>query len=57
MKEKINIEYLKVRKTKHTGMAFTLVNDKTAENMIVVAPGSNMESNMFLAKKNKKNHC
>ncbi|MBA3061970.1 MAG: ribokinase, partial [Atribacteria sp.] len=33
----------KVSKTLHTGMAFILVDDKTAENMIVVAPGSNME--------------
>jgi len=43
IKEKINIDYLKVSKTQHTGMAFILVDDKTAENMIVVAPGSNME--------------
>ncbi|RLC39098.1 MAG: ribokinase, partial [Candidatus Nealsonbacteria bacterium] len=42
-KEKINIDHLKVSKTQHTGMAFILVDDKTAENMIVVAPGSNME--------------
>lgn len=43
IKERINIDYLKVSKTQHTGMAFILVDDKTAENMIVVAPGSNME--------------
>jgi len=43
IKEKIDIDYLKVSKTQHTGMAFILVDDKTAENMIVVAPGSNME--------------
>ncbi len=43
IKEKINIDYIKVSKTQHTGMAFILVDDKTAENMIVVAPGSNME--------------
>jgi ribokinase len=43
IKEKINIDYLKTSKTQHTGMAFILVDDKTAENMIVVAPGSNME--------------
>jgi len=43
IKEKINIDYLRVSKTQHTGMAFILVDDKTAENMIVVAPGSNME--------------
>ena len=43
IKEKINIDFLKVSKTQHTGMAFILVDDKTAENMIVVAPGSNME--------------
>jgi ribokinase len=43
IKEKININYLRVSKTQHTGMAFILVDDKTSENMIVVAPGSNME--------------
>lgn len=48
IKEKINIDYLKVSKTQHTGMAFILVDDKTAENMIVVAPGSNMEIDISL---------
>ena len=43
IREKINIDYLRISKTRHTGMAFILVDDKTAENMIVVAPGSNME--------------
>ncbi len=48
IKEKINIDYLKISKTRHTGMAFILVDDKTAENMIVVAPGSNMEIDIQL---------
>jgi ribokinase len=43
IREKINIDYLRISKTRHTGMAFILVDDKTAENMIVVAPRSNME--------------
>jgi len=43
IEEKINTDYLKISKTQHTGMALILVDDKTAENMIVVAPGANME--------------
>lgn len=43
IKEKINIDYLKISENQHTGMALILVDDKTAENMIVVAPGANME--------------
>jgi len=48
IKEKINIDYLKISRTNHTGMALILVDDKTAENMIVVAPGANMEINILL---------
>lgn len=48
IKEKINIDYLKISRTNHTGMALILVDDKTAENMIVVAPGANMEINIPL---------
>jgi len=48
IREKINIDYLRISKTRHTGMAFILVDDKTAENMIVVAPGSNMEIDISL---------
>jgi len=48
IKEKINIDYLKISRINHTGMALILVDDKTAENMIVVAPGANMEINILL---------
>ena len=53
IKEKINIDYLKISNKQHTGMALILVDDKTAENMIVVAPGANMEVDVPLVEKAK----
>jgi len=43
LKENIKIDYLKVTDKTHTGIALIIVDDKTGENMIVVAPGANME--------------
>ncbi|MFN3699050.1 MAG: ribokinase [Dictyoglomus sp.] len=42
-KEKINIDYLQITNETHTGVAIIMVDDKTGENMIVVAPGANMK--------------
>ncbi len=42
IKEKINIDYLQMTNEIHTGVAIIMVDDKTGENMIVVAPGANM---------------
>lgn len=43
IKEKINIDYLRIINNTHTGVALIMVDDKTGENMIVVAPGANMK--------------
>lgn len=53
IKEKINIDYLKISKNQHTGMALIMVDDKTAENMIVVAPGANMEIDILFVENAK----
>jgi len=53
IKEKINIDYLKISENQHTGMALIMVDDKTAENMIVVAPGANMEIDILLVENAK----
>uniref|UniRef100_A0A7C3MKW1 Ribokinase n=1 Tax=Dictyoglomus thermophilum TaxID=14 RepID=A0A7C3MKW1_DICTH len=46
LKENVKVDYLKVTDKTHTGIALIIVDDKTGENMIVVAPGANMEVNI-----------
>lgn len=42
-RERINIDYLEVSSETHTGVALIFVDEKSGENMIVVAPGANMK--------------
>ncbi|MGB9857414.1 MAG: ribokinase [Dictyoglomaceae bacterium] len=53
LSENINIDYLKITDKTHTGIALIMVDDKTGENMIVVAPGANMEVDIELVEKAK----
>jgi len=53
LNENINIDYLKITDKTHTGIALIMVDDKTGENMIVVAPGANMEVDRGLVEKAK----
>lgn len=39
-KNKVNTKYIKIDKSTHTGIAFILLDEKTGENMITVAPGA-----------------
>ncbi|PMQ02068.1 MAG: ribokinase [Dictyoglomus sp. NZ13-RE01] len=42
-RERINVDYLEVSSETHTGVALIVVDEKSGENMIVVAPGANMK--------------
>jgi len=39
----VNTRYIKIDKTTHTGIAFILLDENTGENMIAVAPGTDMK--------------